>query len=561
MADKILALSKEPVSSANIVRLVREDSKTYTIQFVVERYSGGIDLSTLTWSVNLKTSNNSKYYYPVSVVSSDEEKIYIDWNVKGAATNTVGKTFYTVEGKTSASDPPVWRSSLQVIEVSEGIGAGAVFEPEDVSAVEELVNEVREIVDGGVRFDTAQSLSDAEKTRALNNIGALNEDTLNSFTTALTAEYTNTLFYNTSAANKWALVFGLPAGYTSLLYKPYFCTTGSSGTEVTEGTFTLTHATVDAQNNITALDTGVAYKIGDTIALYGIRSNDIWFVSDATYSGSGTVQLSYSNAAHTTFTGAALATASSIAVGQQISPVANVTASGEFTLIARYALPHSILFGKKISVIGDSITAVTDKASAPWPALIQTWTGAAVQNLGINGTGFVRKNPYINRISQIDSDADIIGVACSFNDLVSSSGLPLGTATDTGTNTVGGYIHDFFDALTTAKPTTPLICYSEGPWGYRRPGNEDNGGTSVYRSGDYIALVKEVCALYGVPFYDGLYWGCELKPWITANQTLYYTDPLGEKDDVHPNNLGHKIIARYLYPRFAENIVGDGLTC
>ena len=220
----------------------------------------------------------------------------------------------------------------------------------------------------------------------------------------------------------------------------------------------------------------------------------------------------------------------------------------------------SILYGKKVTVIGDSITESNNLATSKnWNQYMEDWTKCIVQNLGIGGSGFTHPtNPYINRISSIQENPDIIGIACSFNDL-DSRHLPIGTVNDTGTSTIAGYVNDFFDALMTAYPTTPIICYSQGPWASAKPGDQ--------RPDDYISIVKQICRLKGIPFNDDLYNGCVLHPWISDNQDVYYKhdnplfpDDYGNLDSVHPNSEGHKVIARYLYPMFEKNIVDTGLS-
>lgn len=220
----------------------------------------------------------------------------------------------------------------------------------------------------------------------------------------------------------------------------------------------------------------------------------------------------------------------------------------------------SILFGKKLTLIGDSITEKNFRAKVNWALNLHVWCGAVIQNLGVGGTGFkagvAQSKNYIARLSQIQASPDVIGVALSWNDMGDSS-FPIGTATDTGTESLAGYANDFLDALITAYPTTPIISYSQGPWWSYHPG--------VERSDEWISVYKQICALKGIPFYSELYDGCTLKPWLLASRQQYYTsdDPdagnTGVVDDVHPNSEGHKVIARILYPKFAQNLVTTGI--
>ncbi len=204
----------------------------------------------------------------------------------------------------------------------------------------------------------------------------------------------------------------------------------------------------------------------------------------------------------------------------------------------------SVLNGKRVTIIGDSITEKNSRAKTNWALWIKDWADPTIQNLGASGTGFIAggANPYSNRIASI-SNPDIIGVALSFNDM-SQTVEDLTNAAE-----------DFFDDLITAYPSTPIICYVQSPWSAYHYG--------VTASDTWVSALKEVCNTRGIPFYDDLYRGCTLKPWIANNRAVYYIndgeDSTGEEDWVHPNSEGHKVIARYLYPKFVENLVTTGL--
>ena len=202
---------------------------------------------------------------------------------------------------------------------------------------------------------------------------------------------------------------------------------------------------------------------------------------------------------------------------------------------------RSILKGKRITVIGDSITEKNHTAHTNWVDYIQDWTDSIIQNLGASGTGFVAGNSYVNRITHIIAP-DIIGIAMSFNDM-GSSDSDYRTAVET-----------FFDTLLTSYPSTPIICYIQSPWS-----NYHYGETSDAK----VEILRDVCGTKGIPFYDDLYKGGTLKPWLQGNRNIYYMNDgegsTGAEDWVHPNSEGHKAIARYLYPHFAENIVETGL--
>ena len=206
----------------------------------------------------------------------------------------------------------------------------------------------------------------------------------------------------------------------------------------------------------------------------------------------------------------------------------------------------SVLNGKRVTIIGDSITEKNIRAKTNWADYLKDWTGAVVQNLGASGTGFIAgsANPYSNRITNI-SNPDIIGVALSFNDMSDS-------ITVDDLKTAAG---SFFDTLLGTYPAIPIICYVQSPWSAYHYG--------VEKSDAWVEALKELCWGKGIPFYDDMYHGTTLKPWISANRAVYYMNDgegsTGEEDWVHPNSEGHKVIARILYQKFEENIVADGL--
>ena len=233
--------------------------------------------------------------------------------------------------------------------------------------------------------------------------------------------------------------------------------------------------------------------------------------------------------------------------------------SGEYFYVLKNSV-LSILKGKKLACIGDSITEYNYRAWVNWVMYLESWTGCEIQNLGQSGRGFVNDYAdvsYIDKIALITGTPDIIGVACSFNDVYTGKGLTIDWTTENGRTAGKAYIDAFWDELLSTYPTTPIICYCQGPWYNARPG--------VGASDGYINTVIKSCAEHGIPFYDGLYYGTTLRPWIQANKELYYVSdnpqlsPSGVVDNVHPNSKGHKFIARYLVNKFSQNIYADGL--
>lgn len=223
--------------------------------------------------------------------------------------------------------------------------------------------------------------------------------------------------------------------------------------------------------------------------------------------------------------------------------------------IGASAAINSPLKGKSVALIGDSITENNYRAKTNWATRLKEDCGFTLTNRGISGRGFSTQNGFINRISEIPANVDIIGVAGSFNDLQTGLASEVGTEADTGTSTICGYINAFFDALITAFPTTPIVCYIQNPWGYYKCGIE--------RSDSYVGELSKICAKKGIPFYGDMYIkGSVLKPWIEANRQVYFTadndeypDQMGVVDNVHPNSKGHEAIAKFLKGVFESNVL------
>ncbi|MFM1524073.1 MULTISPECIES: SGNH/GDSL hydrolase family protein [Helcococcus] len=208
---------------------------------------------------------------------------------------------------------------------------------------------------------------------------------------------------------------------------------------------------------------------------------------------------------------------------------------------------------KKITLIGDSITEYNYRAAKNWAMWLEESCDYEIQNLGISGTGFYVTSPYIQRISKIDEDTDIIGVAISFNDLNHEITLPTGSYKDKSENTLCGCANIFFEELINKFPNTPIIVYSQGPWEKYRCG--------VKESDEYLENISKICSNYGLPFYPELYTkGSVLRPWIEENRKKYFTSDnydlgdYGVVDNIHPNSLGHKVIYKYLKSLFEINI-------
>lgn len=211
MENKTILLTKNLPSASDTIQIVFGDNLAYRVHFVIERYWGDTDLNSLTWTINIRNASGEIYTASLTKYAHNNTHVTLSWNLTGAASAVVGGADYTVVGKTSAQDTPIWKSPEGHINVLDAIGTGGTYEGVDPDPIEQMLLEIREYVDdlvivsetepvsetnkiwfeptpesevvvptnaefedlseNVVHFDKAQTLSDAEKTQAQANIG------------------------------------------------------------------------------------------------------------------------------------------------------------------------------------------------------------------------------------------------------------------------------------------------------------------------------------------------------------------------------------------------------
>lgn len=190
--------------------------------------------------------------------------------------------------------------------------------------------------------------------------------------------------------------------------------------------------------------------------------------------------------------------------------------------------------GKKWVVVGDSLTEHNGRTTKNYHDYISEATGITVVNMGVSGSGYrnatsAGNKAFYQRISSVPIDADVVTIFGSFNDGISD----IGTADDTGTETLGGCVNTTIDNLYAVFPTVQLGIVSPTPWIGANP--YDHSAANAYAD-----LLEAICKKRSIPFLN-LYYESNLRPWDSTFRTLAYS-----KDDgngVHPDETGHKIIA------------------
>ncbi len=203
----------------------------------------------------------------------------------------------------------------------------------------------------------------------------------------------------------------------------------------------------------------------------------------------------------------------------------------------KYNLPY---LGKKWVCVGDSLTEVNSKTTKHYFDYVADATGITTVNFGVSGTGYKRHEDddiaFYQRVQTIPTDADIVTIFGSFNDLTLIASL--GDPTDTGTSTLCGCINTTIDNIIARIPDVSLGIVSPTPWETARPTLNGNSNADLYTD-----ALRKICMIRSIPFLD-LFHCSNLRPWTQEGREACYS-----KDDgygVHPDETGHKLIA----PRF-----------
>lgn len=163
MENKTILLTKNLPSASDTIQIVLGDNLAYGVQFVIERYWGEVDLYTLNWSLNIRNASGEIYTIILQTKTANATHVTVKWNLTGAASAVVGGADYTLEGKTSAQDTPIWKSPEGHINVLDAIGTGSTYQGVDPDPIEQMLLEIREYVDDLVIVSETEPVSETNK--------------------------------------------------------------------------------------------------------------------------------------------------------------------------------------------------------------------------------------------------------------------------------------------------------------------------------------------------------------------------------------------------------------
>ena len=206
------------------------------------------------------------------------------------------------------------------------------------------------------------------------------------------------------------------------------------------------------------------------------------------------------------------------------------------------------LNGKKINILGDSITVGVGTSGAPYRYIdrIADACGAECQNYGISGSRIAKQrvpseNPrfdlyFASRVEQMDADADVVIVFGGTNDF-GHGDAPIGCMADRTPETFYGALHDLYTRLIERYPdkliviATPLHRWNEeSPRGDGKPAD-------VGTLREYVQIIRQVAEWYSLPVLD-LFAMSGLQPCLPVHRQKFVPDGL------HPNDEAHAILAQ-----------------
>jgi lysophospholipase L1-like esterase len=217
--------------------------------------------------------------------------------------------------------------------------------------------------------------------------------------------------------------------------------------------------------------------------------------------------------------------------------------------------PLGVWHDKKWICLGDSLTELNAATTLHYFDYIAEKTDINIINMGVGGTGYKRGyedgKAFYQRILNSPTDADFITIFGSGNDLNTTLNYDIGDYDDTGTTTLCGCINTTLDNFYSICPTTPIGIIAPSPW-QPFPTTTPNNRMELYTE-----AIRQVCNYRGIPFLD-LYHISNLRPQDETNRALcFYSQSLdGNGDGVHPNELGHKILAPKIY-EFIKKLLLD----
>ena len=205
------------------------------------------------------------------------------------------------------------------------------------------------------------------------------------------------------------------------------------------------------------------------------------------------------------------------------------------------------LLNLKANFLGDSITQGVG-TSAPdkrYHQLIAKKYGLAeARSYGISGTRLAKQNKptldnpsfdldFSSRFEDMENDAELIVVFGGTNDF-GHGDAPIGKDSDRTPDTFIGACHYLMSGLIKKYPSSKIVFMTP-----LHRASEKNLNVNGVDLEYYVNIIKRCAKEYSIPVCD-LWSNCAIQPCDPVIKEKYCPDGL------HPNDLGHEIIAKAL---------------
>lgn len=173
-------LMPDKVSVRGPARFVQGDTRTQIVTFTVPRYSDGVDLSKLGWSIHIKNAAGTKWFEaPAENPDVRSDKITIKWLVRGDTTKTAGDLTFSLRGagNDAAGNAMRWCSGDEIRPVCAAQESSSTSNNETaVTAVELLLQMVQTELPAVIaaKEDTIKATASANAAAALADAAAKN---------------------------------------------------------------------------------------------------------------------------------------------------------------------------------------------------------------------------------------------------------------------------------------------------------------------------------------------------------------------------------------------------
>lgn len=498
-----------------VVAGVEGDKNVNKIKFGMNRYYHGFDMSTFSGRILYSNAKGNKNYYNITDMQASGSTITFSWLVDADAVQYMGKTAFVVYlFKIQGSElRQKFYSTLATLKVLEGLEVdSAVPVEKQTDIIERMKEEISAYAE-----EVKKSLP-ADYTAMTEQVSSLKEDLGN----------------KTKNLKQWNLIDISKVkegyGYTSSIGYPPTLVAGTG---------------YNAIDDIIPCEAGETYTVNWLYGAIGIYDSSIKRIQHIYIDSIPKTFVVPDGGCYMTLFGSALRMTDIMLVKGDTLPKKYVP----YDIFDIKTKEYTNLFGVKWCAFGDSLTDSATLASQTtgtknYVDYVSKSLGLTVVNCGVGGTGYMKtENRFVNRVSTIPEDTELLTVFGSFNDYeyIESS---LGAFGDSGTDTIYGCMESFFDSVFSRCPNIVVGVILPTKWGYLSPQKDSEASKKCDL---YIKALKEIADYYDLPVLN-LYNYSNLRPWDDVFAERYYKDDDGNgvANTVHPLDAAHK---RFIAPK------------